>query len=89
MEADLRVSINTDDPGVFGTTLPAEFERMQRALETRGLTRKHASAWLGERVRDAQQSTFLRSQTPLGADLLQALRDPRLLASRTTAFPHG
>lgn len=82
VDADLRLSINTDDPGVFGTTLPAEFERMQRALEQRGLTRRQASLWLTERLRDAQDTTFLRAQTPFGAELLRTLRDPRLLVAR-------
>ncbi|MDS4039866.1 MAG: hypothetical protein RKP20_01635 [Candidatus Competibacter sp.] len=61
----LAVSLNTDDPGLFVTSLPGEFSAMYRAL-TRDKTHRQALAWLADRRFDAERSTFLGPHVPMG-----------------------
>lgn len=61
-DAGIPVSINTDDPGLFLTTLPGEFSML---LEGHGEAER--LDWLRQRLADARQSTFLR-QTPAGLE---------------------
>lgn len=85
VDAGLRVSINTDDPGVFGTSLPAEFARLRRAL-ARGAARcVDVETWLRARVEDAQRTTFLPPDHD-GAFLALLERD-ELLDARTQFLP--
>lgn len=58
LEAELPMSINTDDPGLFMTSLPGEFAALYSALEGQWTHRK-ILVWLRRRLFDAQQSTFL------------------------------
>lgn len=66
--ADLRLSLNTDNPGMFATTLPTEFQRVKAGLVEAGLAPRAAGDWLGERARDALASTFLTAATPCGQE---------------------
>ncbi len=68
--AELRVSLNTDNPGMFATTLPTEFQRVKAGLVEAGLSPRVAGDWLAERARDALASTFLTTATPCGHELL-------------------
>lgn len=66
VEAGLPLSLNTDDPGLFMSSLPAEFASMYKALaET--MRHREALVWLRERLFDAQQGSFL-GNVPIGAD---------------------
>lgn len=58
VEAGLSLSLNTDNPGMFATTLPTEFQRMQQALRAQRSARE-AGAWLEARARDGRASSFL------------------------------
>lgn len=68
VDAGMRVSLNTDDPGVFVTSLPGEFQRMKDALVLRGQRPADATAWLSARAHDARVTTFLTADTPSGQD---------------------
>lgn len=70
----LRVSINTDDPGMFVTSLPREYAHLLSAMWRRGLTRPQAEAWLQARWEDGRRSTFLGRRTPRGEALRRCLR---------------
>jgi len=72
VDDDLPVSLNTDDPGLFMTTLAGEFTAMYHALLEKGLSHRRALDWLHDRTDDARRSTFLGVQVPL---LAQALQD--------------
>ncbi len=60
----VRVSINTDDPGMFLASLPGEFAHMLAACRARGMTHAEARAWITARAEDARETTFLSSRTP-------------------------
>jgi adenosine deaminase len=64
-DSGLAVSINTDDPGLFMTTLPNEFAALHHAL-VGPLPHHEASLWLQGRRLDAANSTFLTLRTPTG-----------------------
>lgn len=86
VDAGLRVSINTDDPGVFGTTLPAEFARLHRAMARSAARRVDVEAWLRARVEDARRTTFLPPSDHDGA-FLELLERDDLLAARPQFLP--
>lgn len=58
VEAGLPLSINTDDPGLFMTSLPGELAALYATWEGKKPHRE-ILAWLADRVFDAEQSTFL------------------------------
>ncbi len=67
VDDELALSLNTDDPGLFMTTLPGEYSAMYHALaET--MSHRKALKWLAARVFDARQSSFIGAQTPIGND---------------------
>jgi adenosine deaminase len=59
VEAGLPVSINTDDPGMFMTSLPGEASALYGALERKKWSHRDALVWLADRWFDAENSTFL------------------------------
>lgn len=59
MKEGLELSLNTDDPGMFMTSLPNEFAAMYQGLKERGMTDPAARRWLDARREDALRSTFL------------------------------
>lgn len=73
IEAGIPLSINTDDPGLFMTTLPGEFAAMYGALEKEGKPHREILAWLRDRIFDAEQSTFLDRHVPGGEATRQVL----------------
>lgn len=74
VEAGLPLSINTDDPGLFMSSLPGEFSALYDALSEVGMSHREILRWLQDRMDDASHSTFLGPQVPVGADhpILQA-----------------
>ncbi|MGH8497229.1 MAG: hypothetical protein ACRERV_00200 [Methylococcales bacterium] len=72
VDSELAVSINTDDPGLFMTSLPAEFDAMYDALKGE-MSHRSILAWLYDRCFDAKMSSFLSDQTPVGEDALELL----------------
>jgi hypothetical protein len=66
-DAGLALSLNTDDPGLFMTTLPGEFAALYQALSD-DLRHRETLGWLYERLMDADRSTFLGTQVPTGAE---------------------
>ncbi|MBI4871486.1 MAG: hypothetical protein HY814_07960 [Candidatus Riflebacteria bacterium] len=71
---NLAVSLNTDDPGLFLTTLPDEFDRMYEARATRRDPDVVILRWLEERARDAARTTFLHGGVPAGERALRLVR---------------
>ncbi len=74
IEDGIALSLNTDDPGLFMTTLPGEFSAMYEALAERDLPHREILAWLRERIFDAEQSTFLGRHVPAGESAYQAAK---------------
>lgn len=65
----LAVSLNTDDPGLFMTSLPGEFSVMYQALkDTNTLAHREMLNWLKDRLADGQHSSFLDAHVPIGKD---------------------
>jgi len=56
----IRVTINTDDPGIIPTTLRTEYALLLAAAETRNLSRTQAEEWL-ERLRRFANDQFHKS----------------------------
>lgn len=80
VEAGLAVSLNTDDPGLFLTTLPGELTAMYDSFACRRWQHREILAWLRERMFDAEQSTFLGQHVPAG-------RNAAKLCSKAFAVP--
>lgn len=70
VEAGLPVSLNSDDPGLFISSLPGEFSAMYQALLV-DMQHRQALRWLQERLDDGLQSSFLGLQVPVGQYLGQ------------------
>ena len=68
----LAVSINSDDPGIFFTTLPNEYERMFDVQRQRLGSTLRAEDWIADRRRDARRSSFLRG-VPTGLEAQRIL----------------
>ena len=64
---ELALSLNTDDPGIFVTSLPAEFSALYEALMPK-LGHRRTLEWLAARAFDAQQSTFVGPRVPVGKE---------------------
>lgn len=80
--AGLPVSINTDDPGLFLTTLSHEFAHLQAAgLRIPEATHAGVTRWLRDRLADATASRFIRDDTPDGTELVRDMQraQPTLL----------
>ena len=67
MDRGLPLSLNTDDPGLFFSSLPGEFAAMYGALSTE-MSHRETLRWLEERVHDARRSSFLGLHVPVGVD---------------------
>lgn len=75
VDSELALSINTDDPGLFMTSLPGEFQMMYDDWAG-GMNHRAILSWLNDRCFDARQSSFLSAQTPVGEDALALLATP-------------
>ncbi len=65
VDAELPVSINTDDPGLFLTNLSHEYLHLYTArMLDPDMTHDRAMAWLRARLRDGLESRFIRPDTP-------------------------
>lgn len=70
----LAVSLNTDDPGLFISSLPWEFSAMYKALaDQRQLSHRDILNWLNARVFDARQSSFLGNHVPISLNSLRGM----------------
>jgi hypothetical protein len=65
--AGLPVSLNTDDPGLFMTSLPGELAALYQVLEGAETPHRQIVTWLKDRIFDAAHSTFLGPGLPLSA----------------------
>jgi hypothetical protein len=72
VENGLTVSINTDDPGLFMTSLPNEYASLYQAL-VGPMNHRDAAAWLEARHRDGTRSTFLGRNVPVGITAYELL----------------
>ncbi|MBI4515091.1 MAG: hypothetical protein HY699_04655 [Deltaproteobacteria bacterium] len=72
VDAGLAVSINTDNPGLFMTSLPAEFAALHQVL-IGSMSHRRALEWLAARRFDADQSTFVGHHVPTGENALAAI----------------
>lgn len=70
IDDDLAVSLNTDDPGLFVTTLPGELAVMYQALKAK-MGHRRTVEWLAARVFDADQCTFLGPRVPIASQLVE------------------
>lgn len=68
----LSLSLNTDDPGLFATSLAGEYAAMYSAL-SEGMGHRERLSWLSDRAFDARQSSFLGLHVPAGADAVDLL----------------
>ncbi len=82
VEDGIALSLNTDDPGLFLTTLPGELAAMYDAMAPGVMeavedqpTHREILTWLRERLFDADQSTFLGRHVPAGERALSMLKD--------------
>ncbi|UVM18417.1 hypothetical protein LOY42_09005 [Pseudomonas sp. B21-023] len=63
----IRVTINTDDPGVIPTTLRTEYALLQEAAKSMGISRTRTEEWL-ERLRIYANDQFQRNHRPVFRD---------------------
>jgi hypothetical protein len=82
----IAVSINTDNPGLFMTSLPGEMAAMFEALMSTGADHQTASQWIRARVIDAHEFTFLGPVVPRGKAAADALCSRTLFAPRRLEF---
>lgn len=61
LERQIRVTINTDDPGVFATSLPHEFYLMGESLLARGVPEPEVVEWLNWLRNNGAEYSFLHS----------------------------
>lgn len=71
VDSRLAVSLNTDDPGLFMTSLPGELAALYRSFND-DVPHRERISWLADRIFDGEQSTFLGPQVPLGRDAFAA-----------------
>lgn len=69
---DLRITVNTDDPGVFNTSLAHEYYLLGETLMNQGFSETEVVEWLDWLRQNGNDSTFLRS--------LPQASDPRIRA---------
>jgi hypothetical protein len=65
----LRVTINTDNPAMFDTTLRSEYVRVGEALLARGVDAVRVSAWLDEIRKNGLAASFIPDDVPRGAEI--------------------
>ncbi len=74
-DPELPVSINSDDPGIFQTTIANEYRLLGEAMIRDGHPRRAVVAWLDEARRVGVESTFIPPWSPpTRPELLYLLR---------------
>ena len=77
VDSKLALSLNTDDPGLFITSLSGEFSAMYAALaEDKTMSHREILCWLNERIFDARQSSFLGNHVPVIKNIPDGLTRP-------------
>ena len=73
----LRVTINTDNTGIFDTSLRSEYVRVGEALLARGngVDAVQVSAWLDEIRKNGLTASFIPDDVPRGAEFVQLLNE--------------
>mgnify|MGYP006196977007 CR=1 FL=1 len=61
LDRRLRVTVNTDDPGVFNTSLPHEYYLLGEILMDRGIPEPKVEEWLEWLRQNGRDSSFVRS----------------------------
>ncbi|MCP4545853.1 MAG: hypothetical protein GY835_05225 [bacterium] len=61
-EREIRVTVNTDDPGIFATNLTNEYALLASAAEARGENPADVLRWIDHLRRRGLESTFLRPE---------------------------
>jgi len=59
LEREIRVTINTDDPGVFSTSLPHEYYLLGEILVNRGVPEPEVVRWLDWLRKNGKDHSFL------------------------------
>lgn len=71
----IPITINTDDPGLFHTSLTNEYIQVGRALLAKGMTHGQVRDWLDKARTNALQSSFIRPEAPSGHELWRELTE--------------
>lgn len=73
----LRVTINTDNPGIFDTTLRSEYVRVGKALLEGGdgVGAVEVSAWLDEIRENGLVASFIPNDVPRGEEFVRLLKE--------------
>ncbi|MCP4657223.1 MAG: hypothetical protein GY856_17580 [bacterium] len=73
----LRVTINTDNPGIFDTTLRSEYVRVGEAVLERGegADAVEVSAWLDTIRKNGLAASFIPDDVPRGGDFVRLLEE--------------
>jgi len=67
LDRRLRVTVNTDDPGVFNTSLPHEYYLLGEILLERGIAEPKVEEWLEWLRKNGEDASFTRA-LPRAAD---------------------
>ena len=68
-------TINTDNPGVFGTTLSNQFGFIEQSLLERGYSKEAVLKWLNRIRINGINSTFIHYKNALKKDVIEELTD--------------
>jgi adenosine deaminase len=80
VENNLIVTVNTDDPSVFQTSLSSEFAYIYYALLDKGYAKKDVLEWIEEVRKNGMSSSFIKDREPEEyirevEELLHSIRD--------------
>lgn len=75
MEKQIRVTINTDDPGVFATSLPHEYYLMGESLLARGVPEPEVVEWLEWLRKNGTDYSFLHGMASANDKHMKSLLD--------------
>jgi len=63
-DSRIRVTVNTDNPGIFCTTLDTEYLLLAHAATRKGMDGDAVERWIDELREQSVRTTFLRSRAP-------------------------
>lgn len=84
VENNLIVTLNTDDPSVFQTSLSSEFAYIYYALLDRGYAKKDVLEWMEEVRRNGMSSSFIKDR-----DNMTYLKEIKILLRQITKERDG